>query len=668
MWDDLFRAAAGEDDIAEPMVPTRLEAQRNPRKHEASTSAERNPKRKKKRARHRNRGKSSQSALERVLESRTDPIGEQIWSRLPAWLVPGSSLRGSAYCGQWDQEADCSLDAKCKKCKETLLHHSVELSSSTEQTSAGEVLTAFSLVRDIRCCCSCILNESYGCNDQNKCIKSELDVFAITALKKSDHLDIVVSSVLDPGEADILIGKIDNIKNAAIKLSKKMKHWNVGSQIKNSKFKLRGIFNEVIKLIIHCDAAYFRLYYLQNSGNLPIEKEEVYIPHPPTYFGSKNVAWNVFDSTTGLADTMRKKYGQISDERWDILMQELGISRSSQELDPLSFMHKNRLSESIFIFHNSSWIHSKETKLHYTESMKQRSKFLDRESAFYSIHETPAPDIVKEWRDSCRDLLCNLYAYATISPRMIYDTKGVLRKEAFACKSLIEMGAGTGYIANLFVKADFSVKAFDVAPTNGDNVQNRNSDVSNEYHGSSPPFCRVEYADSKSLRLDTKDTALLLSYPPPLSTMAEDSLKSFVKQGGRIIIHVGEFSGLTGSSKFESFLGRRFDLKYRTPCLNWGSDAAELTIWIKCDTEKKSFPSSLVRCSWCKKPSATARYRLCRPLSYCQYSCFRAHQEERGVHFAFTMIPDAINANDLTPPGAFERKPYFESLPCKCDF
>ena len=662
MWDDLFRAAAGEDDIVEPHAP-KLETQRNPTKHQASDPSEKRPKKKKRKSRPKNRNETSQTTLKRVLESRTDPIGEQVWSRIPAWLIPGSSLRNSAICGQWEQKRDCLLDAKCRNCKKTMLYHSVAIPSSIEQNSAGKVLAAFALVRDIRCCCSSILNEVFGDNGENQYRKSGLEDFTITALKKSNHLaDINFSFVLAPGEADILVGKFDKVKNAAIVLREKMKYWNAGKQKRNTKFKLRGIFDEVIQLIIHCDAAYFRMYYLQNSGNLPIENEETFIPHPPTYFGSKNMTWNVFDHATDLAQAMRKKYIEISDNRWDSLMQELGINQSSLELDPLSFMHRNRLSESIFIFHNSSWIRSKEAKAHYTESMKRKTKPLDRESLFYSTHETPAPHIVREWRDSCRDLLCNLYAYATISPKIIHDIKEFFRKESIACKHVMEMGAGTGYIADLLNRADLGVSAFDVAPTKR---EDGNGNAFNEYHGLSPPFYHVEYADSKKIRLETSETSLLLCYPPPLSDMAEDSLTSFVNQGGRTVIHIGEFSGLTGSSKFENFLGRRFDLKHRTPCLNWGSDAAELTIWIKRKKPENSCTSTtLVRCSWCKHVGATSRYRLCRPLSYCKSSCFDAHKDERGVHFAFNMIPEVINADDSISSGGLGRETYFESMPC----
>ena len=671
-WDDLFRAAAGDDDDVEPYAP-KMEIQTNPRKHQASTSPEKRPCKKKKKTRIAEHHTTSQELLESVLESRTDSIDQQIWSKIPAWLSPGSSLCNSSLCSRWEQDNDCLLDSKCKNCERTMLHHSVVVTPYIAQSSAGEVLTAFALVRDIRCCCSSILNEAYECSEEGQDRNPNIESYTITALKKSNRLvDMNFSSILPPGEADILIGKFNMVKHGATALMEKRKHWFKGKQEKKRDFKLKGIFDEIVQLIIYCDAVYFRMYYLQNSGNLPITNEKIFLPHPPTYFGSKNVAWDAFDHTMDLAKSMKKKCTQISDKRWDDLMQELGVNQSSSELDSLSFMHKNRLSESILIFHKSSWINSEEAKKKTMKSINHKSKPRDREDLFYITHETPAPVIVKEWRDSCRDLLCNLYAYATISPRIIHDIKEILRKNPIACKRVVEMGAGTGYIANLLCKAGLSVSAFDVAPTKRKDDRYGDGDTSNEYHGSSPPFCRVEYADSKSLqsifgKREAKETALLLCYPPPLSDMAEDSLKSFVKQGGKTIIHIGEFSGLTGSSQFERFLSRRFDLKYRTPCLNWGSDTAEVTIWVKCEELEKSCPTTLVQCSQCKHVSATSRCRVCRRLSYCKLSCFDAHKDERGVHFAFNMIPDIINANDMTSFSGFGREKYFESMPCKYD-
>ena len=673
MWDDLFQAAAGDYDIVDTTnaqtIETQTQTQTNPRKHQAETSTESRRHKKKKKARHKdNHYKSSQELLEEILESRTVPIDRQIWSKLPTWLSPGSSLCNAALCSGWEQEEDCLLNSNCKQCKRTVLNHSVVVSPSIARKRNGihNVLTAFALVRDIRCCCSCVLNEFYGLNGKDQASNSKLKDYIITASDKSAELaSLDFGSILIPGEANILIGKFNKVRGLATALREKLQYPHAGKWKHNRKFKAGGIFDEIIRLIICCDAAYFRMYYLQNSGNLPIENEHVFLPHPPTYFGSKNLAWDVLDHTMDLVKTIRKNHTQISDARCDDLMKELGIAPSYHEPDSLSFLQNNRLSESILIFRKTSWIHSKEAKHQYIKSAKDQSKAQDAEALFYTTHETPAPAILREWRDSCRDFLCNLYAYATISPIMIDEIKGILQQNNSVCKNIVEIGAGTGYIAGLFCKAGLRVTAFDVAPTKigGDNT-------SNEYHGSSPPFCRVEYADSGKLQSifgqsKMEGTALLLCYPPPLSDMAEASLKSFVNRRGRIVIHIGEFSGLTGSSKFERMISRQFDIIYRARCLNWGSDASEITIWTKSKKQGKQCPRILVQCSRCKNFNATWRLRICRPLSYCTETCFDAHKVERGLHFAFNMIPDAMNADDVISFSGSDKDKYFVSLPCK---
>ena len=666
MWDDLFRAAAG-DDVVETYAQT-IETDTNARKRRASTCSEsRSRKKKTKKSRNNHSQRPSQGLLERILESRTDPIDRQVWSKIPTWLSPGSSLHNAKLCSRWEQDGDCTLDSKCRNCGRTVLYHSLGVSPSVarKRNNIRMVLTAFALVRDIRCCCSCFITEFYGFNGDRMSILN-LQHYIISATVKSNELaSMNFSSILSPGETDILIEKFRKIKSVAVPLGERIQYLSKGSKKKKRRFKPGDIFDGFVRLIICCDAAYFRMYYLQNSGNLPIEKGEVFLPHPPTYFGSKNVAWDVFDHAAELLKIVRKANSQISDESWDGLVKELGIAPLSCAFDSLSFMQKNRLSESILLFRKSSWIDAKETKSQFMESSNHKSEERELETLFYASHETPAPPILRKWRDSCRDFLCNLYAYATISDKMIDDIKGALRGNGIVCRSIVEIGAGTGYVANLLCKAGLIVTAFDVAPTtNGDNK------IPNEYHGSSPPFYSVEYADSQNLRTifgqrKTEETALLLCYPPPLSNMAEASLKAFVDHGGRIIIHIGEFSGLTGSLKFEKFLSCKFDRKYRARCLNWGSDAAEVTIWTKSKQVGKIPQQVLVQCSQCKKSIATRRLKMCRPLSYCTSACFDAHRVERGLHFAFNMIPDVLNTNALISFGDVDREKYFESLPCK---
>jgi len=691
-WEDLFQAAAGvggdkndnnndnnNDNVNDTGLTSKVQIETNiTRKHQASKSSRSEKRHKKESRRSYQHIISQEKSLESVLNSRSQII---IWKKLPPWLSPGASF-SPILCCQWEQnnnddDVDCFLNARCKNCELSILHHSLSVTPFASRGQAGMVLKAFALVRDIRCCCSCILNEAYGYKYNNKKDQYQgrrtpnFDNYINNALKKSDSLLIIdFRPILPAGEADILVKKFDKVKNGATNLSEKSKHWSTGKQKMDKHFKLRGMFDEIVQLMIYCDGVYYRMYYLQNSGYLPIENKDVFLPHPPTYFGSNNiVCYTGKDHILELVETMKKLCTTITDKRWDDLAEYFGVGQSPREqrvlVDPLSYMHKNRLSESIFIFHKSSWIRSAQAKKQTIGSanLVLNPKSREREELFYAIHETPGPDIVKEWRDSCRDILCNLYAYATLSPRKINDIKEKLRENDIM--DLCEMGAGIGYIAHLLSGTGLNVSAFDVAPTK--KKYGRHDDNSNVYHGSSPPFYNVDYADDvRSIlgKQEAKKTAILLCYPPPLSSMAVDSLKSFVNLGGKSIIHIGEFSGLTGCPNFERFLTHHFDLKYRAPCLHWGTDTGEVTLWSK---REERFPKKvntvvLVQCSQCKNINATRRFRLCRTLSYCSSSCFDAHKDERRVHFAFNLIPDMMNGSDMLSRQVFGSKQYFESI------
>ena len=675
-WDDLFSAAAGADTNPNP-TESKTEVD-NKRRHpavsvsvsvpvsEQDDSFSTNTKEKRKSPSKKKKRKSSQDRkdyghhdpLDAILKSRIDPIGEQIWSNIPSWISVGRSLSSKNVCSQWKQKdtvtSRCSLDAKCENCGMSLLHHSFRIDPSMDRNKTRDVLELFLLLRNIRCCASSIINETNGCNVNHKTpLTPRLVDYAVTATRKSARLvDKNVMSYLSTGESSILISKFQAIAKSACNLKGKMR-LRVTSKdtkvVKDNFFHLRGIFDEIVRLIIDCDDAYFRLYYLQNAGFLPALIETAFIPHPPTYFGSRNVAWNGgedFEHIADLVKSMKIALNKLGEKKWHSILETFGIGQEHKATDPLSYMHKNRLSESIFIFHKSGWIHSDEAKKETKQSLVCDS-LLSRKSAeevFYDKHETAAPPILKEWRDSCRDLLCNLYAYATMSPRNVLDIKNNMH--SLSSTDVLEMGAGTGYIAHLLSDIDLKVSAYDVAPTksNYDNTVN-------EYHGSSPPFFNVQYARPNDIQAilgkkTARRTALLLSYPPPLSDMAKDALTSFIRSEGGTVIHIGEFQGLTGSASFEKLLTRHFELRYRAPCTPWGTDAAEVTVWSKKEDSSKEPHAVLVPCSQCHRAS-TMRCKLSRPLSYCSMNCFNLHKDEREAHFAFSMIPPIIGTDDI---------------------
>jgi len=283
-----------------------------------------------------------------------------------------------------------------------------------------------------------------------------------------------------------------------------------------------------------------------------------------------------------------------------------------------------------------------------------------------SCHETPAPQILMEWRDSCRDLLCNLYAYATLAPGDVQRICSLIEKHKVKA-GIIELGSGTGYIAKLLKAAGTNVTAWDVRPTE----QLKAFKATNEYHGCTPPFFNVQRGDVSTLqnfflisqsKLTKETGALLLSYPPPRCLMAYHALRTYMTAGGGCVIHIGEFRGLTGSEEFEELLIENFRCVDRSPCLCWGTDAAEVSIWLRLKNKSKNGDvpleqRMLLPCSYCGQTQATKRCRLARYLVYCGEGCFRRDTEKRKVDLTMTMI-----SSDGEESLDFNNEQHFTSL------
>jgi len=286
---------------------------------------------------------------------------------------------------------------------------------------------------------------------------------------------------------------------------------------------------------------------------------------------------------------------------------------------PLCAIHRMRLAETSMLFRKSGWSTSAIAK---ELTLKSLGKFNDGEEK----HETPAPNVLMEWRDGCRDYLCNLYSYATLSPKVIDKIVSFL-SERDPKLGIIEIGAGTGYIAKLLEDTVLSVDALDIHPTSEDV---KATQAMNEYHGNTPPFIEVKKG-SKLPNVNCKNRALLLCYPPPGSPMAHDTLQTYLQNGGRVLIHIGEWKGLTGDKRFESLLAREMVCQSRQPTLTWGTDSSHATIWTKAGKESSaSSLKLLLPCSKCEIREGTRRCRLLRSLVYCSQKCFEDDSDLRS--------------------------------------
>ena len=183
---------------------------------------------------------------------------------------------------------------------------------------------------------------------------------------------------------------------------------------------------------------------------------------------------------------------------------------------------------------------------------------------------------------------------------------------------MVELGAGTGYMAKLLQDRGLQVQPLDVAPTGN-----------NEYHGNTPNFVTVHRGTVQTLNFMQNASVLVLCYPPPDSSMAHDALRTFLKGGGELLLHIGDFKGLTGSAKFEQLLVQRLLCTYRADCATWGTDASRVTLWTT-----RSGSKLLLPCVYCEKKESTHRLRLCRMLHFCSESCWKASQTMVHIELA----------------------------------
>jgi hypothetical protein len=415
-------------------------------------------------------------------------------------------------------------------------------------------------------------------------------------------------------------------------------------------------FECLVQCMIACDTVYYQLYYAQlthtaaaaaaaaigwgteRHRTVPLHNA---IPHPVTYFGE----WD--DSDT-------------SDE-------QNGTTPPTQ--NALAALHHLRQAETATIFQDWMQRYPK-----VTASLDNWWKSARSDNSLDALHATLAPPLLSAWRDSCRDFLCHLYSYATITNANLWTMCDTLITR-HDCTRILEVGAGTGYLAHSLTlalpphHASFQtsgpwITATDAVP-----------DANNEYHAATPAFVdhmhRGDSTRSKfwsqpfvSLRSGSaglSHTALLLCYPPPQSSMAVQTVRHFFEQcQGRILIHIGEFKGLTGDAAFEQYLITHCHcLPQRWPCLSWGTDAAHVTIWERKKQDpvlpttwqgKQSFAarqeqspantarSLLLPCVQCGVHESIRRCRFLRSLTYCSKKCCLAHAMVRREALARAIL------------------------------
>ncbi|CEG43654.1 uncharacterized protein PHALS_13952 [Plasmopara halstedii] len=271
-------------------------------------------------------------------------------------------------------------------------------------------------------------------------------------------------------------------------------------------------------------------------------------------------------------------------------------------------------------------------KKHYR---RERKAVAQSDVNVTALKEMPCYPLLAQWRDNCRDWCCHLYSYATPNQEALE----VMAKYA----PIVEIGAGTGYWCSLLQRAGVDVVAFDNIPPSGESTQE------NAYHGHVPPFCSVQCGGPEILsQQDIRNRSLFLCYPPPGDTMAVRSIQLFQ---GDVVLHVGEWQGDTGDSRFENELQRRFVLEQEILLPNWGNSAYGLTVWRRKAKNLNSVAWRAMSCFNCDKTLQEAveksvplrRCVICKTNVYCSSICARqdamGHTAEHAMRLVFLKEP-----------------------------
>mmetsp|Transcript_535 Transcript_535/g.1062 ORF Transcript_535/g.1062 Transcript_535/m.1062 type:complete len:819 (-) Transcript_535:316-2772(-) len=450
-----------------------------------------------------------------------------------------------------------------------------------------------------------------------------------------------------------------------------------------------------------CDTVYYRCYYAavvsqnstENTGGVSVMA--AMIPHPPTYFSCPGLSWDVQNSgvesfrmfvgecnnNLGLAAPLNDSTKQVLLKSWG-LKERLSSTTVGKEGNPFLTLWQSRFLESIRHMWSTRYsavkspiaLREASNSTNHTDRAQEVVPHNSQESQL-KFHETDAlSPAVAQWRDSIRDYPANFYAYAAPTNEALQTISNCL---GFAdVEQILEAGAGTGYWSALLLShlkhngkkskglkkddmaptsAPMLVQPYDIAPPSSEAKYDDRSAVSNEYHGNIPTFTDVHQANTLSQALSTSATnssnmAMLLCYPPPGSDMAQRALSAHIFNGGRTVMHIGEWQGLTGDSTFETLLTQEFCCQEKdvVPLPLWGTDATYLTIWRKKGGKEGGDAQSTgtVSCSpafgYCSVDHcsnlARRRCRYARCLQYCSLECFEKHSSQRGAMLALHMI------------------------------
>ncbi|KAE8898682.1 hypothetical protein PF005_g3208 [Phytophthora fragariae] len=604
-------------------------------------------------------------------------------SALRACGVPGCScVNGARSLGlQEDDEADFNANqhvlqrAQCNKCQHGALQHAVVLREDVDASAAlpsgGQMLlqTLFQIIRLARIGASIFRSR----------------VWTKSALER-------LEAVLLHMKKQFAAGGTQNGQKSADEVKQEMQLLtDLQTQLRKAQQAVGTASRDELPIALACvcDQMYFQVYYatlvLYGRACGAVPPPETYLKELEQFtpgsmktleaFLNRELSGSSVPSRVIEALALPVVSGTSQDE---IARERLRAAQLESENPLLSIFHA-RLREGVRLFYEegvgmdgemdavlaapkgSDPVASKKTKSSKKKPQKKNYRRERNNSARPggevdgpTLVEMPSYPLLAQWRNNCRDWCCHLYAYATPTQEAL----DVMAKHA----PIVEVGAGTGYWSSLLQRANVDVVAYDKAPPSAEGSEG------NAYHGHVPPFCSVGRAGPEVLgQEDMSGRSLFLCYPPPGDAMAVRSVQLFQ---GDVILHVGEWQGDTGDSRFESELQRRFVLEQEVPLPNWGNSAYGLTVWRRKSKDAEPVAWRAMSCFNCDKTLADAaaedeplrRCVVCKTNVYCSPSCAQqdavAHAAEHANRLVFLEDP----TSDIAYDRIFENEAYYREL------
>jgi hypothetical protein len=197
------------------------------------------------------------------------------------------------------------------------------------------------------------------------------------------------------------------------------------------------------------------------------------------------------------------------------------------------------------------------------------------------------------------------------------------------------------------------------------NIVSTSNDYSRSRHVATPSFMPDDCGSLDALfQLQKADslrlcTAIMFQGSSFAKEANYDALHKCITSGcEQVVIHIETFSDPSDICYSYRLLQSRFVCIERLPCLAWGTDAADVTIWIP-DTVVEVLLlhdrscKRLRPCSQCHRAEAVKYCKVLPYVKYCCRDCFNKHEDVRYHCLRMAMVASTNFPLDFSDPHQF---------------